>query len=607
MAGKTVLVVEDNPLNMKLVKNILQLGNYRVLEAANAESGLDHIRKQVPDLVLMDIQLPGMDGFTATRIIKEELGLKELPVIALTAYAMQGDEQKVIAAGCDGYISKPLDTRTFLETIGRYTGILSDENQTGSGNVTTHRNRILIVDDVPANVKLLAAKLPSDIYEIVKAYSGQEAIEKVNTVFPDLILLDIMMPVMDGYEVIRQLKHNPLTRNIPIILVTALDSIEDKSRGLETGADEFLTKPVNTPELLARVKSLLRLRQFQEQLTSRKESEKYFAGPVQEKDRLERISWSQRVLLVEDNDWDIRLIQSYLQDEPYTLMVARTGEEAMAIAAREKVDLILLDIILPGMDGFEVCHRLKGAAETRHIQIVVITCLNDFESKLKGVEEGTDDFLVKPINRREIRARVSVLLRKKAFLDNLLLHYEMALNSSINDGLTGLYNHAYFKRFLELEIKKSLRQGYPVTLIMLDVDNFKVYNDTLGHLAGDGILCEFGRLIRKNIREIDLGVRYGGDEFAVVMPFLDKNGSLAVAERIRNAIGEHTFEYESMCAEAKLSISVGIACCPDDANTETDLIYKADVMLYQAKKEGKNRVLVFNNDSGCAQQITVVN
>lgn len=605
MSKKRILVVEDNELNMKLVKSLLDMGGYETVGCPDAEEGIEYIRAQKPDLILMDIQLPGMDGVEASRRIKEDPDLNDIPIIALSSYAMQGDAEKALNVGCDGYITKPIDTRSFLKTIGSYL----NQTATESTKILKRRNylapRILIVDDNPKNIKMMMGKLANRGYELLDAYSGEEALSKVQDTIPDLILLDIMMPGIDGYEVVKRLKRNQNTQHIPIILITALEGLEEKMKGLELGADEFLTKPVNSTELLARIKSMLKLRQFQEQLTIRTESEAHFGGELQKESHDDRV-YSQRILLVEDNDKDIKLIKNFLINEQYELIVVRTGEEALSIVLNEKIDLVILDIILPGMGGFELCRRLREKDATKDIQIVIITCLNDLESKLKGIEEGADDFLVKPINHREIRARISALLRKKNYLDKLYSHYEMALNSAINDGLTGLYNHSYFKRFLDIEVKKSIRHGYIVTLFMMDLDDFKKYNDILGHLTGDIVLREVAKVIKENIREIDLAARYGGEEFAVVMPYADKVNALVVANRIREGINSHTFEYEASSRMKKITVSTGIASFPLDARTTNDLINKADSMLFKAKHEGKDRVCIYENQLSEKKSIIMI-
>ena len=462
----TVLVIEDNELNLKLVRSLLTLGQYQILEAANAEKGIELARDHHPDLILMDIQLPGMDGFTATHIIKEDPDLKEIPVMALTSYAMSGDEGKAIEAGCNGYMSKPIDTRSFLDTISRF------------------------------------------------------------------------------------IRHNegikPRIHRIP----------PHRSKSMETFSDRV----------------------------SREDS------PVREREL-------PSVLLVEDNEKDIRLIQDYLRGEPYNIILARNGEDAISLVQKKKVDIILLDIILPNIDGFEVASRLKEMEETKNIHIVFITAVRDVESKIKGIELGTSDFLTKPIDSRELRIRIRNALKNKALLDKLHPHYETALHSAITDGLTGLYNHAYFKRFLETEIKRSLRQKYPIALIMIDLDNFKPYNDTPGHLAGDHVLRETGQIIKKNIREVDAAARYGGEEFAVILPYTDKADAIRVAERLREAIGSHAF-LEKPPPFGRITASFGIASYPADALTPEELIEKAVLMLYKARKEGKNKVCIYENQHG---------
>ena len=452
------------------------------------------------------------------------------------------------------------------------------------------RPKILIVDDDPLNVKLLAAKLPAKRYDILKAYDGEQALEKVAAESPDLILLDIMMPGIDGYQVTRTLKNDPATRDIPVVLVTALDGADDKIKGLKAGADEFLNKPVNSAELTARVKSFLRLRRYQEQLKARSQTDKVFTTPDERQNCLQELSDPASILLVEDNDRDVKLLQGYLESENYRISLGRDGEETLSRVSGEKFDLILLDILLPGMDGFEVCRRLKEKPHTRDIQIVVITCLQDLESKLRGLELGVDDFLVKPINPHELKARLNALLKKKQYLDRLHVNYETALQYAITDRRTGLYNHGYFEHSLATEIKRAMRQSHPVSLMMIDLDNFKDYNDNLGHLAGDAILKEIGRLTKQNIREVDLAARYGGEEFAIILPYTPPSGAAVSAERLRQRIAQHSFAPEISLPSRHLTVSIGFAGFPDDAGAAIELVKAADAALYHAKQTKKNRV-----------------
>lgn len=594
MDNKKILVVEDNPLNMKLVRSLLHLGKYQVLETDDGEKGLEMVREHRPDLVLMDIQLPGINGLEVTRQIRKDPVLGDTPVVALTSYAMDGDDKLALDAGCAGYVTKPIDTRTFLKTIQNY---LPSECKTPPPAVESGRKylpKILIVDDEPLNTKLLAAQIPRDQYSVICTHSGQEAIEKAEEILPELILLDIMMPQMDGYEATRQLKAKASTSRIPIILITALQGTEDKIKGLEAGAEDFLSKPVNTVELLARINSMLRLKRYGEQLANRMQSEEQIIGGRTNSSQLEaRENCEGNILLVEDNEKDINLIKGHLRDQSYEIFMAESGEDAIEIVRENDVDLILLDILLPGMDGFEVCQKLRGLEKESQPQVVMITCLDDLDSKIKGVELGVDDFLIKPINGRELRARIKSLLKKKKYLDRLQSHYKLALHSAIMDGLTGLYNHAYFKQALEIEIKKSVRQDYPTALMMLDLDNFKHFNDTYGHTAGDVILSEIAGLFRACVRETDLVARYGGEEFSIVLPYAGRQETLNIADRILQSVRNHQFVSSACSVIEPITVSGGIALCPSDAHNAPDLIQKADAMLYQAKKSGKDRVQVY--------------
>jgi two-component system cell cycle response regulator len=369
-----------------------------------------------------------------------------------------------------------------------------------------YKKKILIVDDDPTSLKILESMLPENRYSVIKADNGEEALDSAFNEIPDLILLDIMMPGIDGYEVTRRIKRDERTKDIPIIIITSLDKAEVMVSELEEGAEELLNKPVHSTELLARVNSMIRLKEYRDQLNIRTLSGKSF-GIVAKSQGKDRISEEKRplILLVEDTEVDARIVENALEEEPYQLEVVHKGKDVLPIVNQEKIDLILLDILLPDMSGFEVCRRLKQ--ENKDIQVVIVTCLDDLESKIRGVELGADDFLVKPLVGRELKARVRVLLEKKEHLDNLRSRYKKAMDDAVMDWLTGLHNHGYFQQFLGYELKRSIEQGFPVSLIMIDVDNFKHYNDTLGHSAGDAILREMGQVVRNSIREVDFAAR----------------------------------------------------------------------------------------------------
>ena len=572
---KTILVIEDNDLNLKLVRDLIKLNHTSAIVAQDAESGLELARRHKPDLILMDIELPGINGLAATEMIRKDS----------TAWAMPEDEQRALEAGCNGFIAKPINIKSFQKTINSYLQSTSSLQEC----IENHRSqRILIVDDEALNLKLLAAKLSSKGYRIATAGDGKTALEITKTEPPDLILLDIMMPGMDGYEVTARLKADPETSNIPIILVTALTGEDEKKKGLAAGADEFINKPLNYAELEARVVSLLRLKEYQEQLGTRQKSESLMINGIADIiDDTEENQGLPSILVVEDDSTSAKLITQYLSIMPCHVERAKTGKDALKIAASKKIDIMLLDLMLPCINGFEVCRAIKDNEETFPIQVVMITSLTDTRSRLKGIEVGADDFLVKPVNKDEFRARIKSLIRKKLYLDKLRAKVDLALHAAITDKLTGVYNHGYFKHFLDLELKRSRRHKHNLALLMIDVDDFKAFNDKFGHPCGDQTLRMIARILRENVRDIDLVARYGGEEFAVTLPYAGEDAARSIAGRLLRSVAGHR-EIES-APGARLSVSIGVALFTDFADTPEDLIKHADLALYTAKGRGKNQ------------------
>ena len=587
MDKKTVLVVEDNDMNMKLTRDLLSLLDCDVLEANDAESGLKLVRDQRPDLVLMDIQLPGMDGLEACRKIREDIDGQDIPMIALTAMAMNGDEEKVLEAGYDTYISKPFDTKTFLEKVSGYLGTVKVKKKTVPKQTPSMKKLVLVVDDDKINVKVIKSMLPSDLYDILEAFHGTDALRIARERAPDLIFLDIMMPDIDGYEVAKRLKSDSETSDIPIVMVTSLDGTEDRVKGLEAGAEDVLIKPVNKIEVVARARSMVRLGEFRRQLTLRNEAAEYISLAKMDEEAASDAGIQPSILVVEDSKYDMDLLRDYLGYRECEVHTAQTAAEALRSLEENDIDLILLDIILPDMDGFEVLNRIRRNKENQGIQIIVVTALDDLESKVKGINLGADDYLIKPIDIREFEARVEVLLKKKGYIDRLRSSYEAAKSSAEKDSLTGLYNHAYLMRFLDLETKRAQRHNYPVSLAMIDIDDFREYNTRFGHLVGDLVIKEVAKVLVNSVREIDLVARYGGDEFTVVLPYCCQEKSSSVYERIREAMGSHPFPDRDNMTLGSVTVSMGFASFPGDAESSEGLIEKADAALFRDKAPNK--------------------
>jgi len=589
-----VLVVEDEARNMKLIRDLLSFSGYTVLEASNGQAGIETALQEKPDLILMDVQMPVMDGLEATKELKSNEATKKVPVIALTAYAMKEDRQRFFSVGFDGSIPKPIDTRAFLETIKSFLSQVPPAREQVIGDDRkVHRWKVLLVDDDPKSLRFYEAILGEKNYDLIKAATGKEALELTTSHLPDLILLDIILPDIDGMEVTRRIRQDETAKNIPIILITSLDDTETKEIGLESGAEEFLTKPVRPVELTARVNSMIRLKQYRDQIAVRRQSlEAETKGAEGAASTADSEKMQPLVLLVEDDPHDIEFVVDSLKDLPCRIEVVKTGKEVLPRVLKGDIDLILLDILLPDIDGFEICRQLKASENARHVQVVIITCLADLDSKIRGIEMGAEEFLVKPLIPRELVARVRVLLEKKGHMDKLRSHLETAMDTAKVDWLTGLNNHGSFYVFLTHELKRASRQRYPVSLILIDIDDFKLYNDTLGHTVGDAYLKELAQLISSQIRDVDLAARYGGEEFAVVVPYAGIEVGKKVAKRIHEAIRSHKFAAAPEERYENLTVSLGLAVYPADAWKIEDLIEQADQMLYKAKENGKNQLCV---------------
>jgi putative two-component system response regulator len=271
-----ILIVEDNSTNMELVTLMLEKAGHRVIQAQDAQVGMQKCRRELPDLVLMDVQLPGMSGLEATAVLKANSATQAIPIIALTAQAMSGDKERCLAAGCDGYLSKPLHYKILWSTVAAQLLSSSKKAQPYHTDRTqsmgTKARTILIVDDERLNCDLLEVMLRHEGYTTTSVTSGVAALKSIERHPPDLILIDVMMPIMSGNEVVKKLKGDPKTKSIPVIIVTSLVSRASKLEALSYGAEEFLTKPVDRAELLLRVRNMLRLKDYSDLLTDYNET-----------------------------------------------------------------------------------------------------------------------------------------------------------------------------------------------------------------------------------------------------------------------------------------------------------------------------------------------
>jgi two-component system, cell cycle response regulator len=448
--------------------------------------------------------------------------------------------------------------------------------------------RVLVVDDILANVRLLEAKLTAEYFEVVTAMNGLDALDAIQRTKPDIVLLDVMMPGIDGVEVCKRIKSNPATQHIPVVMVTALDQPEDRLRGLQAGADDFLTKPVNDISLFCRVKSLVRLKMLTDELRIRAESNGTI-GLLLKHDSV--VSHSQgNILLVDHRESSIDRITAALQEQHKTT-VATDPIKAIEIATSATIPFELLMVNLGGdtYDGLRLVSQFRSLEATRQTPILVIVDPTDQQLLLRALDMGVNDYLMRPIDRQELLARVNTQVRRWRYTEQLRMNVKASIELAITDSLTGLYNRRYLETHLGHLLEHHVNRGKALSVLAIDVDFFKVINDTHGHFSGDKVLQELAERIRNTTRSIDLCCRTGGEEFVLVLPGTDVVAATAIAERLRKSVAGKGFAVKAGTT-VPVTVSVGVAAVGDIHDTPTALLDRADTALYAAKREGRNRV-----------------
>jgi two-component system, cell cycle response regulator len=452
--------------------------------------------------------------------------------------------------------------------------------------------RILVVDDVPANIKLLEARLLADYFEVLTATDGAQALEICGRTHVDLVLLDIMMPEVDGFEVCARLKSNPRTTHIPVVIVTALDLPEDRVRGLEAGADDFLTKPVNDLQLMARVRSLLRLKALTDELRMRAETAQIIGTQDLMDGGFGTPAEPGHVLLVDERvsaqDRIARMLAPVAE-----VMSMSDPQAALFEAAERPYDLVLVSDTFSDYDPLRLCSQLRSVERTRFLPIMLIAEPGNDALVGRALELGVNDYITRPIDPHEMTARVVTQMRRRRYNEKLRRSVRETIELAVTDGLTGLYNRRYLDNHMAVLTERAKARGRPLSICMVDLDRFKAINDVHGHDAGDDVLRELSRRIRETVRGIDLACRYGGEEFIVVMPDTEPVLAEAVAERLRAAIETRPFTLDGRATTLTVTASLGLSTLVSPSDTAQALLRRADEALYTAKRTGRNKVVAY--------------
>jgi len=448
---------------------------------------------------------------------------------------------------------------------------------------------VLVVDDVPANVKLLEAKLSNEYYDVITAKDGYEAIELTKAKKPDLILLDVMMPGIDGFETCRQIKQDPDVSHIPVVMVTALSDPSDRVRGLEAGADDFITKPINDTALFARVRSLVRIKVLIDELRLRDKSGSQLGMSASDFSLNLDVTGS-NLMMVDDDMVQARRIIEKLTAGGYKITHFSDHKQAIEFARTAELDLMLISTQLADIDGLRLATQFKALEQVRHVPIIMMVDEDEQHLMLKGLELGVNDYLLIPVDFNEMFARMKTQIRRKKYQEALKSNYQESVSMAVTDGLTRLYNRHYLDTHLKNLVRQAGEQKRNLSIVIMDMDHFKHVNDTYGHGVGDEVLVALSAIIVKTIRSADLAARYGGEEFVVLMPETDAIRCYEGAERIRRAVESTPFVVSH--PESPISKTISIGCATMEVNdTPESLLRRADGELYKSKNMGRNRVM----------------
>jgi two-component system cell cycle response regulator len=342
--------------------------------------------------------------------------------------------------------------------------------------------------------------------------------------------------------------------------------------------------------LIARVRSLTRLKMMTDELRMRAVTSLEVGIQAPEREAVADTGKGGRILLVDDRPSSYERLAPVLSAE-HTVDVETNPTEALFHAAEGNYDLLIVSLGLDNFDGLRLCSQARSLERTRAVPILAISDADNNSRLLRGLEIGVNDYLLRPVDKNELLARVRTQIRKRRYTDHLRDNVQNSIEMAVTDVLTGLHNRRYMETHLARLVDQAASRGKPLALMMLDIDYFKSINDNFGHDAGDDVLREFAVRIRKAIRGIDLACRYGGEEFVIVMPETDLHVAGMVAERLRRKIANEPFAVHKGARRIEVTASIGLSTLEVKGEPVADVLKRADTALYRAKHDGRNRVV----------------
>ena len=451
--------------------------------------------------------------------------------------------------------------------------------------------RVLVVDDSGEYLRLLQSLLTSDFLEVTTARDGAEALARVDEGPLDLVLVDAMMPEIDGFEVCRQIKGAPETTHVPVVMVTSLNHPSNRLAALAAGADDFVHKPFDETLLLALARRLIRDKQMIDELRMHADTGREVGSGEGERATVLAMSGAGARVLVVTDERDVSEHIRHALSRQHQVYVEKDGGDALLLVRRAEFELVMVDLALSSSSGLRVCSRLRAVDETRRTPLLVISPESDVEARVRALDVGANGFVTALVDPDELVARVDANVRRKRYEDHLRADLRRALERAVKDPLTSMHNRRYLQRHLGPLVAQNVERGRPVSLLILDVDHFKAVNDSFGHEVGDEVLREVARRVSSSLRGLDLCCRFGGEEFVAAFAGVDAKIALEIAERLRRKVAEEPFPIRTSEGPLHVTISIGLASGSGREETADTLLKRADLALLRAKKEGRNRVI----------------
>lgn len=433
-------------------------------------------------------------------------------------------------------------------------------------NLITHifrKRKIVIIDDSPNFRAMIGREFENDKYEVHFAENGLEGLSLVSKIKPDLVTMDVEMPVMDGYKSCRLIRENPETESVPVIFVTTLDREEDINRGYNAGGIEYFIKPF--PEGT--------LEKFSFELLSKIESRKTL-----------------EIAILDSNRNSSKVIDYIFSKNGFMASVFTDNLSFFEYLGKSSPAMAILNIDIQHLSFEKTIIELKE--KYKELPIIAVTMEDSKAKIIRALKSGAVDYIHAPFVEEELIARVETHLRIYNLLNELTEMNKKLEELSVTDPLTKLFNRGFFNNAFKQEIKRLSRGNNQLSCIMLDIDHFKKVNDTYGHSIGDFILIEVSNILKSIPRFTDIVARYGGEEFIILLPDTGKDGAIILAEKIRKRIEESLFEKDKI--QVKITISSGVYCISNFLEGKS-LIKNADIALYEAKNNGRNKVVYYEN------------